>query len=62
MQLLGLDAAIVQGLDHVGGTRFGIRVARLALEQHELDDAILVQIPLRVCLPVLGDQLALDDP
>ena len=62
MQLFGFDAAVIQGLDDVGGTGFRIRVARLALEQHELDDAILVQIPLRVCLPVLGDQLALDDP
>ena len=61
MQLLGLDAAIVQSLDDVGGAGFRIRVARLTLEQHELDDAILVQIPLGVRFPVLGDQLALDD-
>jgi hypothetical protein len=37
-------------------------VARLAFQQDELDLTVFVQIPVRVGFPVLGDQIALNNP
>ena len=62
LQLLGLQTFIVQLFDNVGGTRFRIRMARLAFQQDVLDLTVFIQIPVRVGFPVLGDQIALNNP
>lgn len=62
LQLLGLQTFIIQLFNNVSGTRFRIRMARLAFQQNVLDLTVFIQIPVRVGFPVLGDQIALNNP